>query len=151
MTKTTTCAGQCHPQKSAIKINAIISAIAFAYSIYEPNLWIPLYLTIDYFFRSQGKCGSLINTISKKLVKTFKLSTETTHPMPKQFAAGIATIMSALTAIAFQLDQILCYQILAGIMIFFNLLDGILGFCFACWIYPSFKFIKGKITSFFKK
>ncbi|MBS1511366.1 MAG: DUF4395 domain-containing protein [Bacteroidetes bacterium] len=114
-------------------LNVFILAVLY---LFFPNLYIPAFLTADFFLRgfNFGKY-SLLNQLSDKEVKWFKVSAKPIDQAPKRFAAKIGFIFAVAIILlhVFKFDT--SARVVAGILTLFAFLESFLGFCAGCHVY----------------
>jgi hypothetical protein len=122
------------------RINALITvALAVIFIIFD--LWILLaILAVDFavrgFFDSKY---SIICTLSKTISNTLGLAKKPINAGPKMFAAQIGMVLSVFALFLFAFECSITCKIVAGMLSFFAVLEGVFGICVACRIYPIFR------------
>lgn len=93
-------------------------------------------LAVDFYLRAFTKgYFSPVKAISKSIVAFLGLTQKKGDAAPKRFAAGIGLLFTAAIAVLQSLQYTLAVDAVAGVLIFFAALEGVLGFCFGCIIY----------------
>lgn len=122
-----------------------ILAVSYLFTGFWP---IPIFLVIDFILRAY-KLGrySLLNAISGRLVKIFKITPKPIDQAPKRFAAKIGLAFS-ISIVFFVLLQLKTPALItAGIIALFALLESAAGFCAGCHAYTLYsKIAKKKVA-----
>jgi len=125
--------------ENAARVNAFFTVAIVGLALYQNNYFISLILGFDFSLRtfSSGQYSSL-RFFAKQLTSLLRLGLKPINASPKRFAAGVAMVFSFFIA-SFQIFDLSLYaNITAGLLIFFALLEGGLGFCMGCYIYTYF-------------
>ena len=128
------------------RINAGLAVILVIISLFWINIWIPLFLTIDFFVVGFLEKTSLRSFIAKKIIKKLKIGTMV-NAGPKLFAAKIGFLASLTITLCVLLDWIATYYFVAGIITAAAGAEAIFEFCLGCKIFPFWV----KLKSVWKK
>lgn len=122
--------------EKVVRVIAVQVFLGGVLTIFFPQVWIPLYLLIDFSLRAfvDGQ-GSLLKWNAQRIKQAFSLANTPTNAAPKQFAAVIGAGFSALILISFLLGYQTIGLILLGILITCAGLEGFLGYCVGCTFY----------------
>ena len=128
------------------RINAILTVLILIIFGLTQNIFLMAYLTIDFLLRASEYSGySPTGIASGFIVRYLNFKENAINAGPKLFAARIGLILSSLIVMAFLLSLDILTYIVAGIMILFSFLEGALGICVACKIYPHiYRFLYNK-------
>jgi hypothetical protein len=95
------------------------------------------FLVADFFLRSFYLSQySPLAVTSRGIVNILKLNTSFINAGPKVFAARIGLFLSAVILLTYMFKLTVPAFAFAGILGLFSLLEGVLGICVACEIYP---------------
>lgn len=121
-----------------VRLNALLVVTLLALVLLAPPLrWLISLVAADFAIRGFGNAFySPLVQINKPLTEALRWQPRLINLAPKQFAARIGFILSALSAIFFLAGWSLTGSGLASIVLFFALLEGAFGFCVACLLYP---------------
>ena len=113
--------------------------IIIAWIIFHKN-WIVGLLVIDFILRAsiQGKF-SLLNQISKIVIKKMGIAFKPVDRAPKRFAAFVGVLFSSSILIFSILDYETLALALATILGLFATLEAVIGFCAGCYVYTFLK------------
>lgn len=119
------------------RINAFFTLLILITFSISPNVFLVLFLAIDFFIRATdyGKY-SPVGISSTNLVKLFSDSSHLINAGPKLFAARIGLFLSILLVLSFLLNLNWLTYTLSGTLGFFSFLESAFGICVACKIYP---------------
>jgi len=125
--------------EKAARTNAFFTVAIVGLALYQNNYFISLLLGFDFSLRafSSGQYSPL-RFLAKQLTSLLRLGMKPINASPKRFAAGVGMVFSLLIALFQMLDLSLYANITAGLLMFFALLEGGLGFCMGCYIYTYF-------------
>ena len=118
------------------RLNAFFTILLVAGGFFFNSVIFPLVLLTDFFIRAftQSKL-SPVSFLSSSLVRLFNLSQKPIDKAPKIFAARLGFIMTLTIAILFLMKLYTVSMIIAGILVFFALLEFVFGICVGCFIY----------------
>ena len=123
-------------QGSESKIRTIAFMVLLLTLIYlaRPNNWIPVFLTVDFFFRAFNLTRvSPMAIISGWITRVFHFSFKPVYLPPKRFAARIGFSFFVLI-LALQLSHVDAL-IPATIVCIFAALESIFNICVGCYVY----------------
>ncbi len=125
----------------AARINAGLAVVLVIISLFWINIWIPLFLTLDFFILGFLEKTSLRSVIAKKITKKLKAG-KMVNAGPKVFAAKIGFWASLAITICVLLDWVAAYYFVAGILTAAAGAEAIFEFCLGCKIFPHWMRIK---------
>ncbi len=128
------------------RLNAAIAVILVIISLFWVNIWIPAFLTIDFFILGFLKKPSPRAFLSKAIHFMLKGGV-VINAGPKIFAAkiGFWASLAITLAACFQIDN--AYYAFAGILTIAASLEALFEFCLGCKVFPHYY----AILSYFKK
>ena len=128
------------------RLNAIFTVILLLMFALTQNIFLVMFLSFDFLLRSSDYSKySLIALSSRNIISHLPIRPNFINAGPKIFAARIGFVLSGLTIITFFLSLNGVSLILASVLGIFSFMEGALGFCFACEIYPYvYKIFYGK-------
>ena len=129
------------------RINAVMVILLIFVSLFWITLWIPLFLTVDFFMIGFLEKPFIRSAIARKIVSRFKWG-KIINAGPKIFAAKIGFWLSFLMTIFIWQDWIAAYYFLAGILTIAAGLEALFEFCLGCHMFPHWTKLKEKL---FKK
>lgn len=124
--------------EKVVRSNALFTAAILIWVLFWPPLqWLVGLVAADFFIRGFGQSTySPVAQLSKWLINSLNLAPTPIDLAPKQFAARIGFVLSALAVLFFLVNLQAVAFLIVGIILAFALAEGILGFCVACLIYP---------------
>lgn len=128
----------------AARINAGLAVLLVLISIFWINIWIPLFLTLDFFVLGFLEKTSLRSLIAKKVSKKLKAG-KMVNAGPKLFAAKIGFWASLIITACAVLDWTAAYYFVAGILSAAAGAEAVFEFCLGCKIFPHWMNLKGKL------
>ena len=126
------------------RANAFITSVLVIAFIATQYKIILVFLAMDFIIRGFLKVRySPIKKVSEWIIDLLNPSKKLINAGPKKFAAKIGFVLS-FTILALLLFKIFTLAlIVAGILLFFSVLEAVFGICVACKIYP---YIYPKVT-----
>ena len=119
------------------RLNAIFTVILLILFTLTQNIFFVVFLSFDFMLRSSDYSKySLIALLSRNIISHLPIKPNYINAGPKIFAARIGIVLSGLTIITFLLSFNVLSLILASVLGIFSFMEGALGFCVACEIYP---------------
>ena len=119
------------------RINGLFTAALTALFAVTGNILPVAFLLADFFMRSFYLSQySLLAVTSRGIVNVLGLHNNLINAGPKIFAARIGLLLSALIIVAYMFKLTVPALTFAGILGLFSFLEGALGLCVACEIYP---------------
>lgn len=98
-----------------------------------------LNLALFYGFTARVLYGPKFSLFAKiaihGIVPLLKLGNKTTAGPPKRFAQSIGFLFSLTSLILLVSGQVLAFQIVLGILLFFAALESFVGFCAGCFVF----------------
>jgi len=127
------------------RVNAIFGVILLLGFAFTQSIFFVVFLSFDFLLRSSEYSKfSLIGISSRNIINHLPVKPNFINAGPKIFAARIGLAISVLIILSFLLSLNGLTIILATILGTFSFLEGALGFCVACQIYPYLrKFLYG--------
>ena len=126
----------------AARINAGLAVVLVIISLFWINIWIPLFLTLDFFVLGFLEKTSLRSLVAKKATQTLKAG-KMVNAGPKIFAAKIGFWASLAITLCVLLDWAAAYYFVAGILTAAAGAEAIFEFCLGCKIFPHWMRLKG--------
>ncbi|MCF8380267.1 MAG: DUF4395 domain-containing protein [Bacteroidales bacterium] len=128
------------------RLNAIFGVILLFGFVFTQNIFFVIFLSFDFLLRStEYSKYSLIGVSSKNIMSYLDVKPKSINAGPKIFAARIGFVLTALVILSFLLSLNGVSLILVAILGVFSFLEGALGFCVACQIYPYlYKYLYGE-------
>ncbi len=123
------------------RINAGLAVGLIIISLFWINIWIPLFLTLDFFILGFLEKTSLRSLVAKKITKKFKIGTMV-NAGPKLFAAKIGFWASLTITLCVLFNWIATYYFVAGIITAAAGAEAIFEFCLGCKIFPHWMRLK---------
>lgn len=123
--------------ESVARSSAVFTVIIAGLYLYSGWSILPLLLFIDFYLRGFGDPKySIIASVGKTIANSLKFPKKMINAGPKIFAAQVGSILTGVAVLAhyFEYPGIGFYVI--AILAFFALLEGALGICVACKLYP---------------
>jgi hypothetical protein len=117
--------------------NAILTVLFLSIYVFTSNVFIIVFLLLDFFLRSADLTQySPFTNFSRQIVKLLNLKPKPVNAGPKIFAARIGVVfnVAVLLSALFGLNKFaFTFTVIFGICAF---LEAAVGFCVACQIYP---------------
>ena len=118
------------------RLNAFFSLIILILFIFTNMKFLIILLGIDFLLRASFKGKySMISTLSKYLLRLFKVKPNMINAGPKIFAARIGFLFCFLIAIFYLANLIFITNILSFIIMTLFSLELFFGFCLGCKVY----------------
>jgi len=122
--------------ENAARSNAILSVIAVGLFLATSYKFIIVFLIVDFFIRGFIDPLYSFNTaISKSILRIINNKPKLIDGSPKIFSAKLGFFMSTFIFVFSYFDLHVATTILGAMLIFFALLEGVLGYCVGCKIY----------------
>ena len=128
----------------AARINAGLAVVLVIISLFWINIWIPLFLTLDFFVLGFLEKTSLRSLVAKKVTQKLKAG-KMVNAGPKIFAAKIGFWASLAITLCVLLDWTAAYYFVAGILTAAAAAEAIFEFCLGCKIFPHWMKLKSAI------
>lgn len=129
------------------RVNATLVVLLVLLSIFWVNIWIPLFLTVDFFIVGFLEKPFIRSSIARKIVGYFKWG-KIINAGPKIFAAKIGFWVSLIMTIFVFKEWISAYYFIAGILTIVASAEALFEFCLGCTLFPHWTKFKEKL---FKK
>jgi len=115
------------------RINALLAILlVLAGFVLNSPLFI-VFLMADFFIRAFTKVKySPLSYVSHQMVNTFQLDKKVIDKAPKVFAARLGFLMTLTITILLMSGLNAAALVVAGILVFFAMLEFVLGFCVGC-------------------
>lgn len=122
--------------ENIVRFTALWVVLLTGVTILLPNIYIPLYLAIDFYIRAFTKVKyTPLSWISSKLVKSFRLKPHMIDKAPKIFAARIGLSLSFLMLLSAIMGFYVALISIGAVLMFFAFLECGINFCAGCWVY----------------
>lgn len=119
------------------RTNAVFTVLVLAGFTVTLNLFLILFLLVDFMLRSTSYSKiSLIGIVSRSIVKYLPYNDHFINAGPKIFAARIGLIFSFLILLSLLFGAHVLVHSLSFILGVFSFLEAVFGICVACEIYP---------------
>ena len=129
--------------ENAARINALLSAFTVVLFWVTSYKFIIVLLAVDFFIRGFIDPLYSFNTaISKSILRIKKSKPKLIDGSPKIFAAKLGFYMSISIVVLSIYDSQIIATIFGVLLIFFALLEGVLGYCVGCKIYTFIEKLK---------
>ena len=128
------------------RLNAAIAVILVIIALVKPNIWIPAFLTIDFFILGFLQKPSPRAFLSKAVHFLLKGGT-VINAGPKIFAAKIGFWASLAITLAAFFEIPEAYYAFGGVLAIAASLEALFEYCLGCKVYPHYY----GILSYFKK
>jgi len=131
---------------NASRVTCILTIVALAAIAAMAVLWPGLgriafifaaALTLDYAIRAWTKSPSPMQWLARRFVRVVGIPEKRSDAAPKRFACRIGFFF-ALGTVALLPFAPAAAALVAGMLLFFNVLDGVFDFCVGCWMYTTF-------------
>jgi hypothetical protein len=113
-------------------------------SLFWINIWIPLFLTLDFFILGFLEKTSLRSLVAKKVTKKLKAG-KMVNAGPKIFAAKIGFWASLIITLCVFLNWTAAYYFVAGILTAAAGAEAIFEFCLGCKMFPYWMRLKNAL------
>lgn len=122
--------------ENIVRVTALWVVLLTGVTIFVPNIYIPLYLAIDFYIRAFTKASyTPLSWISSQIVKAFGLKPHWIDKAPKIFAARIGLSLSILMLFSAIIGFTNAMIISGAVLMFFAFLECGINFCAGCWVY----------------
>jgi hypothetical protein len=116
---------------------AAISILAVVSDAFGKVAWVfAAGLTLDYAIRAWTRYSSPMQRIARGLARALGIAAKPSDLAPKRFACRIGFFF-ALGTVALLPVAPRVAVVVAGTLLFFNVLDGVFDFCVGCWMYTT--------------
>ena len=121
------------------RLNAFFTIMLVASGFIFNSVIFLIVLLTDFFIRAFTRSKlSPVNFLSSSLLSLLNLSKKPIDKAPKIFAARLGFLMTLAIAILSLMQFYSASLIVAGILVFFAMLEFTLGICVGCYIYTYF-------------
>ncbi|HXH90936.1 MAG TPA: DUF4395 family protein, partial [Thermoanaerobaculia bacterium] len=136
---------------NASRVTCILTIVALAAISSMAVLWpglgtialiLAAALTLDYAIRAWTRYPSPMQSLGRGFARAFGIPEKRSDAAPKRFACRIGFFF-ALGVVAFLPVAPRMAVMVAGALLFFNVLDGVFDFCVGCWMYTMFLLPRG--------
>lgn len=117
------------------RLNAAIAVVLVIITIVKPNIWIPAFLTVDFFILGFLQKPSPRAWLSKALHFILK-GGQVINAGPKIFAAKIGFWAALAITLAFAFEIMEAFYAFGVILIIAAAMEAVFEFCLGCKIYP---------------
>jgi hypothetical protein len=122
---------------AVIRIHASINVLIIGAFLLFPNIYVAMFLFADFLVRVINFPKlSVVGIVAQWIAKRLRLKGNQENAGPKLFAARIGLMFTFLIAASLIGGNVFAAMVLAGVLAFFSLLEGALGICVACLMYP---------------
>jgi hypothetical protein len=122
---------------AVIRTHALINVLILAILLIFPSALLALFLFTDFLVRViKFPKLSIVGILARWIVQRFRLKGVQENAGPKLFAARIGLLFAFAITVLLITGNTSASLVVAGILTFFSLLEGVFGFCVACLIYP---------------
>lgn len=119
------------------RVNAGLTLLLLMAFFYTQNMFIMLFLAIDFLLRGNDYAQySPLALASKQILRVLPLKPQSINAGPKFFAARIGYYFSSLIFIFWAFQWSTTALVVTGIFAVFAFLEAAFGFCMACYVYP---------------
>lgn len=117
---------------------AVISAMALLFEGFgRMALVLSAALTVDYATRAWTRFPSPMQRLARWFERAAGIPEKRSDAAPKRFACRVGFFF-ALGTVAVMPIAPKAVAVIAGALLFFNVLDGVFDFCVGCWMYSTF-------------
>lgn len=117
---------------------AAISAMAVVWEGFGRVAWgLAAALTLDYAIRAWTRYSSPMQRLARGFAHMVGIPEKRSDAAPKRFACRIGFFLALGTVVLLPLAPTVA-ALIAGALLFFNVLDGVFDFCVGCWMYTTF-------------
>jgi hypothetical protein len=102
------------------------------------NIWIPVYLAVDFFLRAFTTLKSPLALISREIAKAFRLKPEWIFAAPKKFAALVGFLFSVSIAALLYLNLGMAADVVAIVLLVCAVLESAFSICLGCYFFDWF-------------
>ena len=118
------------------RTNAFVTIAFMALGVLTPWHWLTLVLALDLLVRGfVDPRLSVVSKVTGHALRMLKVKPNPVNAGPKMFAGKVACFFAAASGVSFAVGAATAGYVFGGILIFCACLEGILGFCLACWMY----------------
>ena len=122
--------------ENIVRFTALWVVLLSGITVLSPNLYIPLYLSLDFYLRAFTKAQySPLSWISMRIVRALKLKPHLIDKAPKMFAARIGLSLTVLMLISALMGFDIPLISFGSVLMFFAFLECGVNFCAGCWVY----------------
>ena len=123
--------------ENTARLNAVFSALSVVLFFVTSFKIIIAFLAIDFFIRGFiDPLYSFYSATSKSLLRIINKKPKLIDGSPKIFAAKMGFVFSTSILVFAFLGYPVLAKVIGILLIFFAVLEGVLGFCIGCKIYP---------------
>jgi len=122
---------------------AAISAMAVVWpGLGRVALILAVALTLDYAIRAWTRYPSPMQRFARGFARMVGIPEKRSDAAPKRFACRVGFFFALGTVMLLPLAPP-ASALIAGALLFFNVLDGVFDFCVGCWMYSTFLLPRG--------
>lgn len=122
--------------ENVVRITAFWVVMLTALFILVPNVYVPLYLAMDFYIRAFTKSKySPLSWMSAGVARWMNLEPHWIDKAPKIFAARVGLLFSILMFSLVVFGLTVPAVIAASVLVLFAFLECGLNFCAGCWVY----------------
>jgi hypothetical protein len=128
---------------NASRVTCILTIVALAAISAMAVLWpglgtialiLAAALTLDYAIRAWTKYPSPMQGLARGVARVVNIPEKRSDAAPKRFACRIGFFFALGTVAVLPVAPRIAVMV-AGALVFFNVLDGVFDFCVGCWMY----------------
>jgi len=117
---------------------AAISTMAVVWEGFGRVAWVlAAALTLDYAIRAWTGHASPMQRLARVFARMVGIPEKRSDAAPKRFACRIGFFFALGTVVLLPWSPT-ATALIAGALLFFNVLDGVFDFCVGCWMYSTF-------------
>lgn len=123
--------------ENAARIVAAFTVLLSSVAIVTAEWWPIAVLVADFYLRGWvDRRYSPLRWLAKQTARALSLEPKPVYAPPKQFAAQIGSLLTAVALTACLSGAHGAAVVVAAMLITAASLEAIAGFCIACWLYP---------------
>lgn len=103
--------------------------------LYRPNLYLAIFLTLDFAIRAFTTMPSPLASIAKIIIRQLGLKPKPVFAPPKKFAAALGFAFSLLIGLTISRDYKVAGYIIGSLLTFCALLESAFNICIGCYVY----------------
>ena len=125
---------------AVVRTHALINVLLLLVFLFTQNLYIALFLLVDFLVRVLNFPNlSIAGIAARNWVRALNINGKPENAGPKLFAARIGLLFTIIISGGVLFGFPLLSFIAASVLTFFSFLEGAFGICVACLIYPYFR------------
>lgn len=124
--------------ETVVRIIAAFVVIFGIVTIYTSWVYVPIFLTIDFFLRGFTGIRSPFAFIANLIAQTLGLKEKFIFAPPKRFAAQVGFVFSLTIATLLLLQFVYAAMAVAIVLLACAILESVFGICVGCYVYDWF-------------